>query len=364
MHTTASLPVTLLTGFLGSGKTTLLNRLLREAPLTAVVMNEFGAVALDHQLLEQTRGPLALLSGGCVCCEVQGALAPTLKNLWMAREGGQVPRFERVVIETTGIADPGPVLASLAGERWLAARYRLDGIVTTVDAQFGLDQLAAHFEAQRQVAMADRLLVTKTDLAAPAQVEALHARLRALNPAAPVLTVLHGAIEPAQLFGLRAHRPDGEPQRAQNWLAYERYRPLRLGPTAPSPAAQSPATQAPHGRIRAFSLRFEQPLDALAVRSALEMLVAFRPRNLLRMKAIVHYVGHERPVVLHGVQDVLYAPVELDAWPDADRSSRFVFIVADLDEALVARLLHDFTAAAGVLQAVASSQRASAGAKL
>lgn len=328
-----AIPVTLLTGFLGSGKTTVLNRLLKRLPLTAVVMNEFGEVGLDHQLLEETRGPLALLAGGCVCCQIQGALAPTLKNLWMAREKGELPPYERLIIETTGIADPAPILATLTGDRWLAARYHLDGIVTTVDAQFGPAQLEEHGEAQRQVAVADRLLLTKLDQASAAAAELARGRLAGLNPAAPVLDVVDGEVAPEDILGAAA-AARGNPRR---WLAVERYRPARLlGGAA-----------AHDDRIRAFSLSFDAPLDPQGVAAALEMLVAFRASHLLRMKAIVNLAGEDRPTVLHGVQHVLYPPVLLDAWPDDDRTSRFVFIVRDLDEAFVAKLLNDFTLAAG-----------------
>jgi G3E family GTPase len=337
MTSSETIPVTLLTGFLGSGKTTILNRLLRHVPLTAVVMNEFGEVGLDHRLLEQTRGPLALLAGGCVCCQVQGALAPTLKNLWLGRQAGRAPRYERVVIETTGIADPAPILDTLLRDRWIAARHRLDGIVTTVDAQFGAEQLDTHFEAQRQVAVADRLLLTKTDLAEAAAVAALEARLQALNPAAPVLTVIRGEVEPGLLLDLRQFEPGTGAVRP--WLAHGRYRPVGEG--------RSMGQGGPHlQRIRAFGLEFDQPLDGQGVQAALEMLVGFRPKNLLRMKAILNLAGRDRPVVLHGVQHVLYPPVELPAWPDDDRRSRFVFITADLDEGFVAKLLQDFTQAA------------------
>lgn len=335
-----ALPVTLLTGFLGSGKTTLLNRLLRARPLTAVVINEFGAVGLDHLLVEGRQGPLALLSGGCVCCQVQGVLAPTLKNLWMARASGRLPPYERLIIETSGIADPAPILEALARERWVAARHRLDAILTTVDAQFGLEQLARHFEAERQVAVADRLLLTKTDLAPPAKLEALRQRLAALNPAAPVETVLHGAIEPARLLDLNAFAPQGTGLQAQRWLAHSRYRPARTASGLLRPAAKVSHAM---GRIRAYTLRFDTPLPWAGVEAALARLTAHHPQQLLRLKAIVNVQGRDRPMVLHAVQHMRYPPIELDAWPDADRSSRFVFITADLDAALVAGLLGDFT---------------------
>ncbi|MFA5082651.1 MAG: GTP-binding protein [Hydrogenophilaceae bacterium] len=328
------IPVTLLTGFLGSGKTTVLNRLLKQMPLTAVVMNEFGEVGLDHQLLEETRGPLALLSGGCVCCQIQGALAPTLKNLWMARDKGDLPPYERLIIETTGIADPAPIIATLVSERWLATRHKLDGIVTTVDAVFAPDQFDAHFEAQRQVSVADRLLLTKTDLATPEAVERVLERLARLNPAAPILTVTQGEVAPDAILGA-AETVAANPRR---WLSANRYRPARLLGNTPAPDHG--------GRIRAFSLSFDEPLDREGVAAALEMLVAFRAKNLLRMKAILNLIGEDRPTVLHGVQHVMYPPTQLEAWPDQDRSSRFVFIVSDLEEEFVARLLHDFTQAA------------------
>jgi len=329
------IPVTLLTGFLGSGKTTVLNQLLKQLPLTAVVMNEFGEIGLDHQLLEETRGPLALLAGGCVCCQVQGSLAPTLKNLWMARDRGELPAFERLIIETTGIADPAPILEVLNGDRWLAARFRLDGIVTTVDAVLGEASLNAHFEAQRQVAVADRLLLTKADLAAPGALGALESRLAELNPAAPRLLVLHGALAPGEILG--AALAQAEAKTAQRWLAAPRYRAVGL--------ARAPAAAA-HPRIHSFSLTFDAPLDWGGVEAALEMLFAFRASHILRMKAIVHLRGEPLPRVLHAVQQVFHPPVSLPAWPDADRRSRFVFIVCDLDAEFVAKLLGDFTAAA------------------
>lgn len=335
-RTNQTIPVTLLTGFLGSGKTTVLNCLLKRLPRTAVVMNEFGEVGLDHQLLEEQRGPLALLSGGCVCCQVQGALAPTLKNLWLARDKDDLPPFERLIIETTGIADPAPIIATLVQDRWLAARYRLDGIVTTVDAVFAAGQLTEHAEARRQIAVADRLLLTKTDLADAGTIERLKAALAELNPAAPILPVLNGELEPDAILGAERR---STPTDAGRWLAAEHYRPAGRN------LLGEHGTPTHTERIRAFSLTFDQPLDPQAVSAALEMLIAFRPTQLLRMKAILNLVGEPGPVVLHGVQHVLYPPSRLESWPDEDRRSRFVFIVDDLEESFVAKLLADFTQA-------------------
>ena len=337
----APLPITLLTGFLGSGKTTVLNHLVRTLPRTAILMNEFGEVALDHQLLQKMEGPMALLSGGCVCCTISGSLSPTLKNLWMARQRGDIPPFERVVIETTGIADPAPVLDNLLHDNWVRARFRLDGVVTTVDALFGMGQLDEHFEAVTQVAVADRLLLTKTDLASPEQVAVLRERLAALNPAADIVTVTHGEIDPAAIQNLGLWDAETRSLQVMRWLKPQRYQPAaagRLGGKA--------RTQGHDARVRAFSVVLDAPIDRHGLQSALSMLVSFRAENLLRFKAIVNLAGEPQPVVLHGVQHVLYPEVTLDAWPDADHRSRFVFIVRDLDPEFVAKLLADFAGAA------------------
>lgn len=337
----APLPITLLTGFLGSGKTTVLNHLVRTLPRTAILMNEFGEVALDHQLLQKMEGPMALLSGGCVCCTISGSLSPTLKNLWMARKKGDIPAFERVIIETTGVADPVPVLDTLLHDNWVRARFRLDGVVTTVDAVFGMQQLDAHLEASKQAAVADRLLLTKTDLAPADAVAALRMRLARLNPAADLVTVTHGELDPAAIQNLGLWNAETRSPDVVRWLKQARYQPARA-----STLGGKPHAELHDARIQAFSVVLDEPLDRYGLQSALNMLTSFRAENLLRFKALVNLQNEPLPVVLHGIQHVLYPEVQLDAWPDDDRRSRFVFIVRDLEPEFVARLLADFTGAA------------------
>ncbi len=345
------LPVTLLTGFLGSGKTTLLNQLIRKLPRTAVIMNEFGDVSLDHDLLEKMEGPMAVLSGGCVCCTVSGSLSPTLKNLFMARERGDIPRFERVVIETTGIADPAPILDTLLNDPWVRARFRMDGVVTTVDAVLGDAQLDSYFEAVKQVAVADRLILTKVDLANTDHIAILQDRLAALNPAALQIQVMQGNMDFAQILDLGLFNTRDKIPDVQKWLNAQRYKPVSkslLGKPETTPNTHDQ-------RIQSFSVVLDEPLPIAGLQAALEMLVSFRSGHLLRFKAIVNIAGCAKPTVLHGVQHVLYPEAELDAWPSDDRRSRFVFIVSDLDPGFVDKVLQDFTQAARSAPRVAQS---------
>ncbi|MHB1331778.1 MAG: CobW family GTP-binding protein [Sulfuriferula sp.] len=333
------IPVTLLTGFLGSGKTTLLNQLIQQQPRTAIIMNEFGEIGLDHQLLQKTDGPLALLSGGCICCTVVGSLSPTLKNLFMAASRGDIPSFERVIIETTGIADPVPIMDTLINERWLAARFQLNGVVTTVDAVLGEQQMDSYFEAVKQVVVADYLLLTKTDLADPRAVDDLRTRLAELNASAPILTVEHGQVDSARILNAGLYDLTHKSVEVTKWLGANQYRPAVSMPLTGRPAKEMPVHD---DRIRSFSATFDEPLEWTGIYAALQRLLGAHAKSLLRMKAIVNLKGKDNPTVLHAVQHILHTPAELPEWPDENRQSRFVFIVADLDREQVQQILREF----------------------
>jgi G3E family GTPase len=329
------LPVTVLTGFLGSGKTTLLKHLIARPELadTAVVINEFGEVGLDHLLVDAATEDTVLLASGCLCCTVRGDLVNSLRRL-LARSGsGALPPFRRVVIETTGLADPAPIIHTLMTDPALADRFRLDGIAATIDAVNAMDQLDREPEPVKQAAVADRLVLTKTDLADPAAVATLTARLRRLNPAAPILTADRGSLDPAALLDAGLYNPLTKSLDVQRWLKEEAY------------GADHAHSQA-HGhhhhdvnrhdaRIRAFCLRWDAPLDWDRFVDWAEMLAATQGDRLLRLKGVLNVAGTERPVAVHAVQHMFHPPVELAAWPDADRRSRLVFITRDLSEAAI-----------------------------
>ncbi len=306
----STLPVSVITGFLGSGKTTLLARLLRDPALarTAVIMNEFGAVALDHLLVEASDEDIVVLDGGCVCCTVRSDLVRTAGDLLARRAAGSVPAFERLVIETTGLADPAPILHALMTDPALADALYLESVIATVDAAAGAATLDAHPESVKQAALADRIVVTKTDLADPAA-NGLAERLHALNPTAHKLTAVHGAVDASRLFG-------GSDVR--RWLAADSV--LHDG-----------ASRHDHA-ISTFCLRRNAPLGAATLSLFLQALAEHCGADLLRLKGLVEVrESPGRPAVIHGVQHVFHPPAWLDAWPDADRTTRIVVIARGLD---------------------------------
>jgi len=321
MSNAAALPVTLLTGFLGSGKTTVLNHLLRQPGLarTAVIINELGEIGIDHDLVETATEDFVLLKSGCVCCSVRSDLIDTLRDLFLKRVRGQIAEFDRVVIETTGLADPAPVLHTLTGDPLVTARYRLDGVIATVDAVNGDDTLNRAFEAVKQAAIADRILLTKTDLAEAGAVGRLTARLRALNPGAPIISVVNGAADPAGLFDIGLYNPATKILDVQRWLNEEAF-------ASHHDHHHDDGLSRHDDHIRSFVFTLDHPIASATLTRWLDMLVAFQGPDLLRVKGLVNVADRAGPLVIQGVQHIFHPPIELPAWPSDDRRTRIVFI--------------------------------------
>ena len=318
------IPIAILTGFLGSGKTTVLRHLAETGALdrTLVLINEFGEVGLDHHLLTPLADDtLVAIESGCICCTIRTDLAQTLVAAPGRYARGGVRWFDRVIIETTGIADPAPVLQTILGETAVSRKYWLAGVVTTVDAVNGAETVQAHTEAAKQVAVADRVLLTKTDLAQPDQVQALQRQVRQLAPSAPISPVTNGVADIDWLFGGGSYALDGKLQDVESWLMAE-----------PEDHANHDHTDRNrHGRIQATCLTFDEPVDAALFEACMQSLLMFRGADLLRVKAIINVRGMDRPMVLHGVQHVFHPPEVLEAWPGPDRRTRIVLIARDLD---------------------------------
>ncbi len=326
------IPLTVLTGFLGAGKTTLLNLLLKrpEMARTAVLVNEFGEIGLDHLLMEPVDGDTILLAAGCLCCTVRGDLSRALAKLAPRVAAGEIAR---VIVETTGLADPTPIIATLLGDPLAATIYRLDGIVTVVDAVHAMGQIDAHEEALRQVAVADRIVISKSDLADTGE---LQKRLAALNPGAPIIMADQGRIDPAAILDAGLFDATGKNPDVAGWLrdvAFDDHH-------------HHHDVNRHDKHIRAFSLKFDKPLHWIGIGTWLEMLIGTRGESLLRVKGILDLDGQSRPVAIHGVQHLFHPPQLLKAWPPGEKpSSRLVFITKDLDRESLLRGLEAFEAA-------------------
>lgn len=298
-HALERIPVIVISGFLGSGKTTLLNRQLQHAPKSAVIINEFGSTPIDQQLLREHNVPMSVLAGGCLCCQVRGSLMPVLKNLRMAWDAKADKPFDRVIIETSGVANPEPVLDTLLRERWLSARYHLHGVITTVSAVTGAESLERFTEAKAQLGWADTVVLTHSDLASSAQLAAANAWLDKLAPSAARLNVVQGAIAPDLLLGLsKKIRPLGQ---MQNDVEH---------------------------RFNSISLQLDDPIAWPRLQIALESLLNKHPQQLVRLKGVVFTPEHPEPLLIQGVSNKLYQPVQLPVRSTDDGKGRLVFITA------------------------------------
>ncbi|TPW32113.1 GTP-binding protein [Martelella alba] len=332
---TSPIPVSIITGFLGAGKSTLLNRLLTDPALSdaAVIINEFGEVGIDHLLVEQSGENIVELSNGCLCCSVRGELINTLADLLDRMQTEAIRPIGRVVIETTGLADPVPVLKAVIAHPAIAAAFSIDGVITLADAQNGLSTLEKHEEAVRQAMVADRLIITKTDVAPKEKTTALKQRLAALNPNAEMLDNAdlanpQAALLAAGLFDATRRQPE-----VGQWLN-----------EADSGHHHHHHDVNRHGEhIRAFALSADRPIARADLMAFFDMLAARHGPSILRMKGVVALEGEPLPVAIHGVQEIIYPPVRLKAWPDGETpSSRLVLITADLKEDVVKDLFDAF----------------------
>ena len=336
------IPVTLLTGFLGSGKTTLLNKLLGHAGMknTAVIINELGEAGLDHILAQNVESSyvadnMVLLQSGCLCCTLSNELADTMRDLFFKRAMDAIPQFNRLVIETTGMADPGPILANLMNEPVIESVYRLDAVVVTIDAAYGLKQIEEHAEARKQAAVADVLLITKTDLATPEQITALKEKLISINPGATQHKVLHGEIDPDFIIDVGLFDPTGKRAEPERWLRA----PLRAASSLP----RGVLSQKPHNdEISSFTITMPKPLNWRDLKPVILKLCQTYGENLLRLKGIIHAEDQPHPLAIHAVHFTPYPPTLLVGWDEDEPISRIVLIGKGLDEAEIRKMLTQF----------------------
>jgi G3E family GTPase len=317
------IPILVLTGFLGSGKTTLLRHLLRQPDFsrTAVIINEFGEIGLDHDLVEASDDSVIALTTGCLCCKVRDDLVETIGDMLRRREKGRVPPFTRIVIETSGLADPAPILQTLMTDPSISGRVMLSGVATTVDAVNGSGTLEREAISVKQVAVADRLVLTKSDMIGAAT-DALLRRLAQLNVAAPVLSALHGRIDPQSLFDAGAYDPFTKPLDVRFWLGEPSH------------------THSHAADIQTYAIMREAPIRAVALTLLLETLAEHCGADLLRLKGIINILeSPDRPAVVHGVQHVFHAPAFLARWPSDDRRSRIVVITRGIPRGWIEALL-------------------------
>jgi G3E family GTPase len=336
------IPVLVLTGFLGSGKTTLLSGMLGDPEMgkAAVLVNELGEIAVDHDLLRHVGERTVVLPNGCLCCTLRDDLSESLRELLDLSERGEIDPLERVVVETTGLAEPAPILNTMLADPVVSSHFRPEAVVTTVDAQSGSQSLRRHPESVKQAGAADRLVVTKGDLAGDAAVDELRSELRRINPGAPVLRAVLGDVAVADLLPTSGAGA-AAPEEVERWLA-------AMDEAGEARAHGGGEAHVDHGDVVARAMVFEQPLDWTAFGVWLTMLLADRGKDVLRVKGLLD-VGGRGPVVVNGVQHVVHPPQHLAAWPGDDHRSRIVFITRGIDHDAVEASLAAFQRAARAL---------------
>ncbi len=339
------IPLIILTGFLGSGKTTLLNNLLKTPQLadSAVLVNEFGAIALDHHLIEAVPESTVVLGNGCICCAMRGELSGALRTLFWQRQDKKIPNFKRVIIETTGLADPAPILYELLNHPTILQHYIVAGVITCVDGVFGAKQLEQQPESLKQAVVADQLLITKTDLANAEQFTALTEQLRALNPIATIHPIANGNVDPEIFLKVMTHHSPDESAEAPRWQKPDTYRPIQIDPDLPMHLRRPTVSNSnQHERIHSFCLTFEQPLPRLGLLTALQMLASMHGEHILRLKGIVHFDDDDKPHVIHGIQHMLFPIETLQRWPQGLSGTQLVFIVERLAVDTITDMLQKF----------------------
>ncbi len=326
------IPVNIITGFLGSGKTTLLNHWVNSEDFkdTLVLINEFGDVGLDHELVESVDSSVVLLQSGCICCSLQGALVDSLATNFIKAQRGEIPKFKRVIIETTGLADPSGVIGTLNGDDFLLDHYYHDGTVTVLDGMFVRDQLKKQYEAVKQIALADIVIVSKTDLIESDELDAIYEITAKINPAAKVFPAVKGNISPKILFDIGPYKNADQAfdKKVTSWLNFKS--PNLASSIRPATVNSTIGVSKPkiiaHSDIDSFCMEFDKPIEALALLSGISTVQEQYGDSILRIKGIIDLKDQEKPIVIHGVQGNLYPLSELHSWPNGERHSQLVFI--------------------------------------
>lgn len=334
-------PISVITGFLGSGKTTLLNKLLQHPVMqhAAVVINEFGRVGIDHLLVRAATEDIVLMDNGCLCCTIRGDMVATLQELLHKRTRGEIPQFDRIVMETTGLADPAPIIHTLLNDNEIKGFFNLDLVITAVDGVYGLPQLDQHYETVKQSAVADVLIITKTDLANPEQLIELTQRLKKLNPAAHIYQSVHGEFEVPQLFSHKLYDPSTKHIDVQRWLQTDVYQtpaqPIQIR------ASEKPANE--HIRhddyIHSFCIEYDEPISWKVLNRWFQQLTALRGKDLLRTKGIVYTQETELPILVQGVQHIFQPPTTLEKWHIHPPRSQIVFITRNINKSVLEQML-------------------------